>query len=391
MTDLKRHLNSGLIETLIVLYVVTGSLTGIGPINKLFYVIGLVAEILALFHLLNSRYADKKILKCYLEIMATNVLITFGFILGGTSVQLVFSRSMSLICIFGCIIFFVPELKVDLFRVLIRVKKVMLVIAAIMLFDIICNKLTGLGIWKPITYLGYRYSGPFYDSNYAAAYMGCILLLVWTDGDFDNNKKWIATLILGANIYFCGSLTSILALFICLIATVLKKMIPINRVIVFHLICLGIYVAIIMIWSNNRQFFYEIGTGLLGKIYPDGGKAKYISLQIRFETQYKALRIAALNFWGQGPHQLVPQLGHDTHNSFFSFFFEEGYLGLLLLLQSLRYQAPKITNFAFYLVLFITINIFLLDIHYTTIYTILLISIQIGRHRKSARLLYEEC
>lgn len=391
MTCLKRYLNSGLIEISIVLYVVTGALTGIGQINKLFYVIGMVTEIMALFYLVNNRYVEKNFLKCYLEILATITLITFGFIIGGTSVQLVFTRSMSLICIFGCVIFFAPELGVDLFRVLVKVKKVMIVIATMMLLDIICHKITGLGFWKPITYLGYRYSGPFYDSNYAATYLGCILLLVWTDGDFNNKKKWIATIILVADIYFCGSLTSILALFICLIAGVLRKVIPINRIMVFHLLCLSVYIVIILIWSNNRQLFYEVGTRLLGKIYSDGGKAKYISLQIRFETQFKALQIAVLNFWGQGPHQLVPQLGHDTHNSFFSSFFEEGYLGLLLVIQSLRYQASKITNLAFYLVLFITINTFFLDIHYTTIYTILLISIQIERSRESKRLLYEGC
>ncbi len=391
MAGLKGRLSSCLIEELMVLYVVTGAFTSIGPISKLFYIIGLIAEILSLFYLINGRYVGEKILKYYLEIITTIVLITFGFIINGTPIKLVLSRSMSLICIFGCIIFFAPELRIDLFRVLVKVKKIMIIIAAVMLIDIICHKVTGFGFWKPITYLGYRYSGPFYDSNYAAAYLGCILLLVWMDGDFNSKKRWIATIILVTDIYFCGSLTSILALLICVFAAALKKLIHINNIMVFQLICLSIYVTMLIIWSNNRQFFYNAGTGLLGSLYSDGGKAKYISLQIRFETQFKALRIAVLNFWGQGPHQLVPQLGHDTHNSFFSFFFEEGYLGVLLLIQSLRYQASKITKLAFYLVLFITINTFLLDIHYTTIYTILLISIQIEGNKRSERLLYEGC
>ena len=261
MAGLKGRLSSCLIEELMVLYVVTGAFTSIGPISKLFYIIGLIAEILSLFYLINGRYVGEKILKYYFEIITTIVLITFGFIINGTPIKLVLSRSMSLICIFGCIIFFAPELRIDLFRVLVKVKKIMIIIAAVMLIDIICHKVTGFGFWKPITYLGYRYSGPFYDSNYAAAYLGCILLLVWMDGDFNSKKRWIATIILVTDIYFCGSLTSILALLICVFAAALKKLIHINNIMVFQLICLSIYVTMLIIWSNNRQFFYNAGTG----------------------------------------------------------------------------------------------------------------------------------
>jgi hypothetical protein len=377
LKSLNTQLNKSFLEMLLSIYVVLGALTGIPILSHTFYFVGILVVFSTYILLYRMGSFSRKMFIVHFEILIVIFGILLGFLFGDVPFNLIFTRIMTLLCIFGITICFTPELNIDISNVLRLIRKYLLFISIVMFIDIMIQKIVDIGIWKPITYLGYRYSGPFYDSNYAAVYLGCTLLLVILGGGYKVGKKVFFATILLLDIFFCGSLTTFLGLFITFLMMLFLKKLTFCRIIYIHIIFLFMYVFILCIWHSNQELFYDAGIEILSKVYHDGAEAKYISLQMRFAAQYKALEIGVKNFWGEGPHQLVPQLGRDTHNSFFSIFFEEGYLGMLLIMLSLKFQARKICKLAKSMVIFVTISIFMLDIHYTTVYTILLFVIQL--------------
>lgn len=377
--NLNVQLNKSLLEKMFSIYVVLGALTGISILSHTFYFVGILSVFFSYVILCRKRGFSRKMFIVHFEILMVIFGILFGFLLVDVSFSLIFTRIMALFCIFGITICFVPELKISIENVLLSIKKILLFIAIVMFIDIVVQKIFGMGIWKPITYLGYRYSGPFYDSNYAAVYLGCTLLLVLFESKYNERKKIFYATILFLDIFFCGSLTTFLGLIITFLMMFFVKNLTFHKVMFIHFLLLATYLLILCIWHNNQEIFYSAGIDILSKVYHGGAEAKYISLQMRFAAQYKALEIGVQSFWGEGPHQLIPQLGQDTHSSFFSIFFEEGYLGLLLILLSLKFQARKLCTMAKSMLIFVTISMFMLDIHYTTVYTILLFVIQIEK------------
>lgn len=375
--NLNVQLNKSFLELLLSIYVVLGALTGIPILSHTFYFVGILVIFCSYVLLYSMRGFSRKMFIVHFEIFIVIFGIFLGFFFRDVSFSLIFTRIMTLFCIFGITICFAPELQIDIENVLRLIREMLLFISIVMFIDIMIQKIVGIGIWKPIMYLGYRYSGPFYDSNYAAVYLGCTLLLVVLGGGYKVGKKVFFATILLLDILFCGSLTAFLGLFITFLMMLFLKNLTFSRIMYIHIVFLVMYVFILCIWHNNQELFYNSGIEILSKVYHEGAEAKYISLQMRFAAQYKALEIGVQSFWGEGPHQLVPQLGRDTHNSFFSIFFEEGYLGMLLIILSLKFQARKICKLAKAMCIFVTISIFMLDIHYTTAYTILLFVIQL--------------
>lgn len=371
------RLNNSILEILLSVYVVLGALAETDPITYVFYLLGIFIIFLSYMYLLNRRYCLKRSCLIHIEILTVIFGIFTFFLFKNVPIKLLFIRIATLSCIFGITICFAPEIKINAEHVLKLIKKLLLLVAAIMFLDIMIQKIVGFGIWRPVIYLGYRYSGPFYDSNYAAVYLGSIIPLVCLDGEYRMIKKTFFIILLTVDIFFCGSLAVFIGLSVTMLYLAIFKNLPFDKVMFLHIFLLMFYILILYIWKNNQVLFHDIGVELLKSIYAIGAEVKYKSLEFRFSTQYKALEIGIKHFGGQGPYQLIPQLGLDTHNSFFSFLFEEGYLGILLLMLSLRYQAGKINRMAKFVVLFITINIFVLNIHYTTVYMILLLAIQL--------------
>lgn len=383
MNTLRKLLTKNWIELLISIYILLGGLTGIELLTHTHYYLGLMVQLLALIKLLANGRVNKKCIERYIVTISVIFLISISFLYIKAEPVSIINRILPLICIFGINICFASELHCDYEKILYYLSLMICCTSIIMLLDVLNQKIFGNGWWKPILYLGKRYGGPFYDPNYAAIYFGIGLILVWKNKKYALIPKFLMIVVLTMCLILCGSLTSIILLPFCIILNSFTRNNKKDNILFWQIIVVITYVIGLFIWNKYRSWFYDVGVKILSKIYSEGADIKYMSLEFRFSTQYKALEIATQSLIGKGPRQIINYLGRDTHNSYISLFFEQGFLGLILIINSLRGHAKKLPDVSRLLFFFIVTNAFFLNIHYTTAYTVLLIAIQISRFKNT--------
>lgn len=389
MKSLKKLSIRNIIEWICPFYLCIGALQGITVLDNVHYVLGLLIQCFSIILFLIIQKVSRKHFKNYLLIVSIIGIITIQFMIKDIDIKLIVNRVFPLLSIFGITIMFDPILKINLKNIIKRTECMFVFVNIAMLFDILLQKFFKIGIWYPMNYLGNRYSGPFGDPNFAALYIVVTLFMVF-GSNREKKRKLILGLMLGANLLFTGSLSAILLF----IVVIFIRKIPLFRnrnILMTQIIIFSIYILLLSIWMEYDDIFMKYGIVLLQKIYNSVGSAqiKYNSLRARFEVQWKALRIGMRNVTGQGPRQIVPQLGRDTHNSYIGFFFEQGILGVILILNSLRFYKRDISEVSRCCFYFIILMALLLNVHYVTVYSILLVLLQVGEENKECDLPFE--
>lgn len=361
------------LEKLIVLQLILGCFMTNRFLLIIRYSIGLFVQLFLLFFYIANDVKVKrkspfvKYLICLAIIFVIAVLFFFMKIDDVT----IINRVLPLLSVFGIVILGEQKYGININEIAFKFVKIYILLILIVNLDAIIFMITGRGIWIPISYLGYRYSGFFNDPNFMAIFSAVVfIILLKSKENYNNIYRVIGMVILIINILLARALsTYILLTFVLLINKFISLKISLKKQVLF--ICA--YLAVIFFYSNFKSEFMEFFIYILKHTYGDINRAtiKYGSLTARFDTQLTAIKLIIERWWGYGPRQIVPFLGLDTHNSYIGITFEQGLLGLILILVSLK---RKIENsMASYVGMFLMLSALLINIHYTAIYSLFLI------------------
>lgn len=358
--------NINMYEIMLILGIFFGVFVSSDIFTYARYILVLLVQIMLLLQLSHNRGLIRQYLVCMILVF----FITVVFVLIDTDLILIINRIFPLISVYGIIIVGNAHKYVDIKKVICGFINLYVYLMIVVDLDMLMFYTTGHAIWKPISYIGYRAVGPQGDSNFLALYSTAVLLLVLHIG-LERKFKYLSVIVLGISIILANSLS---AYILFIVTIVLNRFISDNNR-RKNIIILLVYFLGILFYANYTNEFRLIGEKILSVFYNgDLVKAavKYKSLDARFSTQLNALTIFTKEWWGQGPRQLVLQLGLDTHNSYVGFMFEQGILGLFLIIFSLKKRVRN--SFNRYLSLFLMLFAIVLNIHLTGIYTLFLLS-----------------
>lgn len=339
-----------------------------------FYILLLIAQLALIVKMIaiNSRIRGLTINSIrYFIIIWIICLIMIDFLFQNVDVIRIINRILPLTAIFGSIICGEEKLKLDIKKIIEVFVSLYLFLCFVIILDYIRYRLTGIAVWMPISYLGKRYPGSFGDPNFMALYSGMVFIILYYENSYFVRYRTLSLLLVLTTIIMSGALSTIILLPISILLYNRKRGRN-NRHKLF--LIFSIYFIFQLIYTLFSSEFENILVQLLSNIYggTTGAYVKYRSLAARIDVQSHALQIFLTNIWGQGPLQIVGQLGRDTHNSFIGIIFEQGILGLLLLIITVR---NKKTNNAIIDVCgtFVFLSALLLNVHFTSIYTLFLI------------------
>lgn len=321
---------------------------------------------------MNMRFKFEK--GSFLYAILIILLIAIDFAIINVEIVNYVNRIGVLLSVFGLIIIGEEFLQFDIEFIVRNFIRLFIVLITVVNLDAIRFMLTGEAIWKPISYLGYRYGGPFYDPNFMALYSATVFLICMGHKSKSKFQKF-AIVMLAFNILLSGALTTFILLPTTFVIHIVSKKRRIYKNIYKkQLVIVCIYFIILIIYAVFNSEVEDIGISILEKVYGDINSAtvKYRSLEYRFITQINAMKIGILELLGQGPLQLVSQLGRDTHNSYIGFFFEQGVFGILLILYTTK-NAQCNAAYINYVSTYLMLSALLLNIHYTSIYSFFLI------------------
>ncbi len=306
----------------------------------------------------------------YITLLSIIFLIMVIFFLIASKPSAIVNRIGTLISVFGIVIVGEEGAGINIKRIIVRFIKWYVFLAAIINLDAMCFMLTQKAIWKPISYLGARYMGPFGDPNFMALYSATVLLILWKIDGFRKGFKFFAGIVLGVNIILANALSTY---FVLLMTLVIHRVWKERSIFKKQLALMLVYGICIVSYINFREEIETIGIFMLEKMYGNYTSAvvKYNSLAGRLDTQVSAIEIAIKDWVGQGPLQIVPQLGRDTHNSYLGFFFEQGILGIILLIIAFKPQKRN-CEVANYISVYLMLSAMLLNVHYTSIFSLCL-------------------
>ncbi len=332
------------------------------------YILSLLLQISLL---IRNRRHNSSIFVSYFLVVALVGLCVVNFVFNNTEMTLIINRALPLLSMFGVVLIGEATRHIDLKRVIVTFVKVYVFIMLIAMFDYMIYLLIGRALlWNPFLYLGARATGPLGDPNFLGLFSVAVLMLVWSM-DFKRRYKIFASVILLTMILLSLSISTWL---IAIVSIVANKILPSNNrkkaVIIFVA-----DLAFLLLFSIFRENIFEVGSKIMTIFYGGdtwAGELKFGSAMIRFDAQVGAMEIFLESWIGEGPHQLVPQLGHDTHNSYISFLFEGGIPELLLIFVTLR---KKISNpFNKILGTFLMLFALVLNIHDTAIWSLFILS-----------------
>lgn len=334
----------------------------------MYYITNIIIQLIILYYI---KKLEKKLFYKYIILILILIFLACIFIIKGINFVNIIIRILTLLAFFGVIIFKDKKLKNIRRKIFISTIKILFVFSFIINLDFFSFCIIGKCIWHPIYYLGYRVVGPFGDPNFLALYTSVAFLSVFYDKkNFKYRKIMLVTFFI--SILLANSLSSFLILFLTTVIQKFKIISDIgNRKKVFFI--LFFYFTILFIYKNFAKEISEISINLLEILYGNLKDAliKYKSLELRFETQLKALEYIFEDCWGKGPKELVPQLGLDTHNSYLGIIFEQGILGIILIFITLDKKVKKKSNK--YVGTYLFISSLLLNVHLTSIYSFYLI------------------
>lgn len=353
-----------------------GMLASYGLIARFGQLLSLIAQLMMIMRTASASRKDG-LGHGWTNICYVVTLLLIGFIglsmaIAGGSFSDVASRVLSLVSVFGCMLFIPNRMKVDALFIIAKLIKLYTLLAILIIIDALIWYFVGLSIWSPDNYVSLRFAGPFLDSNYMAFSYGIIATLAIF---FSEGKEMTRGVLLSIIcILLAGSWSTILLLpFTFLIHIAIKP----RNMFVKQVAFLALYGFFIAVYSS-APILHDLLTEAVHFIISDdgaGAAAKVLSFDMRVSTQVSALRLLASNPLGFGPHSIIPLLGLDTHNSFIGMFFELGVFGLVLtiiciparsILEQNRYLINVLTSFVF-------LSAFMLNIHYQPLFALVFI------------------
>lgn len=243
------------------------------------------------------------------------------------------------------------------------------ILAIVIIADSVLFLFTGIAMWLPESYLGLRFSGPFFDSNFLALFYGVLFLFTFNNVNY---PKYYSILYLSV---ICLALSWSAIIFCCISYCAYKiftKSPGVNQCIII----VG-YILLLLLIANHIDFIQESFLKICSWIFNIEDKLlliKFRSLEWRFESQlvfFNANNIHTL-LWGHGPHTILKYMEIDTHNSFIGYAFEMGLLNLCLLLGVVNFMGDsKSAKYLLRSSLFFFLMGLLLNVHYTVAYQLI--------------------
>lgn len=361
-----------IIEILLVLYFIFGALE-IESIKHIDYFLSLFIQFLTIsFILLNKNFVILriKVLILYITNIFIIIFLFLNFLIGNFELSSSINRILVLLSIFGLIIVLSICDFIDINRVIKRTIYCYFILGLVIIIDAIFYLVLKVSLWPPDIYLGLRFSGPFYDSNFLGLFFGVFFILtIYSSEKFLLNKKFILIVFL-INLLISLSWTSIIFFVISIFIGYLYKY---KNILWKQIIILFIYLIFIQFFSINIDYIKSIFINILSIILPfsiDQLNAKFLSFQYRVDSQLKALELINEKPFGWGPHSIVPMIGRDVHNSYIGFLFELGILGLLLIFINVIFKLPSSQKHLSILVTYIILMALTLNVHYSTVFSI---------------------
>ena len=355
-------------EILLIIYLFIGMMSA-SIFNYSRYVISLIIQLRCFFFLKNKPLKEFLLpIASYLGIFVIGV--TFVIIDVPTSDLI--NRILPLFSIFGLTWLKVYKDNLRFDRVIEIVIRLYKYLGILIIIDAAVYGVSGYGIWKPIIFLSYRFSGPFYDSNYMGM-LYVFLILVCRFGF--PRKRNISTIAIFMIIWALSGSWS--ALIIGLFVWIVCSIFTVKRLFLKQIIILFVYFLLSLWIFNGRGAAESFFAKTVSVILPFDSEhliAKFNSLFIRIDTQINAIILSFKNgFVGFGPRTILKYFEHDTHNSFVAMLFELGAAGFLLLLINMPLRTnSKLSDAAS---TFVILSALVLDIHYTIIYSFLILFI----------------
>ncbi len=361
----RNKLNISEIITVAIFVLGLFALSDVAKLSR--YILSLLLQISLL---IRNRRHKASVLTSYFLVLSLVGLCVVNFLINNIEIMRIINRALPLLAMFGVVLIGEATRQIDLKKVICAFTKIYVIIMLIVAVDYLIYVVTGtVFIWEPYIYLGARATGPLGDPNFLGLFSVAVLLIVWSM-DFKRRYKIFASIVLIAMILLSLSLSTWL---IFLVSIVANKILPNNN----RKKAIIIFVADLMfllVFAIFRENIFEIGSKILTIFYGGdtwAGELKFGSAMIRFDTQVKAIEVFMENWIGQGPHQMVPQLEHDTHNSYISFLFEGGLPELLIIFVTLR---KKVSNpFNRILGTFLMLFALVLNVHDTAIWSLFIL------------------
>jgi len=359
-------------ELLLTMYLSFGMLKSIPIFNYIDYILSLILQIITILSIIKKKDASKKIIYLYITILFLLILITINFINLGVDINKIINRILPLLSVFGIIIISENK-KINIEKVLNKTKKFYFILGIILILNTVSYFILNISLWYPDRYLGFRFKGPFYDANFLSITYSVMLILILFNKEKLNIKK-VSYLIVYAICIFLGLSWS--AIIILLISILLSYILKNKNMFLKQLLFLIGYVLVIyLITKYNieiKNTFYSILEN-----YTNFSKleiiAKYNSFYYRVLAQIEAINLFIVKPFGYGPLQLVLYLGRDVHNSYIAFWFEMGIVGLILQLIVFTQKIDKKDKMLNVLSSFIFLISLTINIHYTIMFSLLLI------------------
>lgn len=359
-----------MVEWLLIIGLFLGVFSSIALVKLLHYILCISVQIVLIIRWMRNR-CTREPLMIYLRTLFLIGLIAISFYVLKVDFVTGLNRICPLVAIYGVVIVGDKHLNVDIDFIIKHLVRLYIGLSIVINLDALCYVLFGSAIWPPISYLGARYIGPTGDANYLAFWSASFFIIVLYNDGLQRREKRIGLITLLVNVLIAGSLSVYILLPASILGSLVWKEKNLRRKQSCILFLYIIFLFIYGVWSEEIR---EIGVGILEKILQssDNAEIKYKSLALRLDTQWKALQIFIKEWWGQGPRQIVPQLGRDTHNSYVAIVFELGLLGCALFMSTLKNSNNSNILVRTYS-LFIMLNALLLDAHYLSLYSLLLI------------------
>lgn len=367
------------IELALVLYFVLGGIENIefSLIKYADYFISLIIQVLMYVYILMNRNIKirNKVLILYFVNICLILITLLNFIgLNVTTLDII-NRIFPLISIFGFIVVFGISSGnfIDLNEILKKTIYGYFLIGCIVILDAISYMALNISLWPPESYLGLRFSGPFFDSNFLGLFYGAFLIILIYHDTLTIKYKKLIFLVFIANLVISLSWTSI-GFF--LVSFIISHSFRFKNLFLKQLIVLALYLVFIFMYGQNNRDMELVFLSIFSSLLPFTENelfAKFLSFDYRISAQLQALHIVKDNLMGMGPRTLVSIIGRDTHNSYIGFLFELGIPGFLLLLINLKFKLKKYSKLLNVLSTFIFLMALTLNVHYSVIYTLLLV------------------
>ena len=223
----------------------------------------------------------------------------------------------------------------------------------------------GQSLWSPKLYLGLRFSGPFFDSNFLGLTYGAVFLYSWRNKDYKLKDSIIFLIVLLLSLSWSSIIfTGVALVFQKLMFNRIWK----NQVLLFLLYCSLFFV----IYDNLEvigEYFSKVVSFILD-IPQDLINVKFTSLTYRFDSQVISLtQFDTIEFlFGHGAHTIEKYMPRDTHNSYLGIAFELGFVNLFMIMCIFCFIPKGVSKFSKRAFLFFILMSCMLNTHYSVIY-----------------------